>query len=118
MTEPIEPDVLKQLNNDESGAFLIPKDFVVPENVSLKRERRIKIVPVDPDSILRLFNREFQSTVMMPYGIPTDARVEAVCYEFMTDSFLLRVSHPSFPLVESGFAIPNHEGFCVVEGVK
>ena len=84
----------------------------------MEKQRRIKIIQISPDEILRIFNNQFPMVRVIPQGIPEDAKVEAVAYDFMVGAFLLRVSHPSFENIEGGCVIPKHEGNVIVEVVN
>lgn len=74
-------------------------------------ERRYKFLRIDADRILDLLNGWRQSGyVALPRlsAFPEDCRVEAVRYtgEFVPESLLLKVYHPSFPILEDNCMPP------------
>lgn len=77
-----------------------------------KRERRFRCLRVRPEDIMILLGLWFHTEfVRLPKikGLPEGYRVESVNADWATDSFLIRVSHPSFEEVEPMGTIPNFD---------
>jgi hypothetical protein len=65
-------------------------------------DRRFVVVAVEEDAVIDLFNWSQADPVRVPVieGLPYGYEVRAVHYDFVRQSFLLRVHHPTFPEVD------------------
>src|SRR5436190_23770636 len=65
-------------------------------------DRRFVVVSVEEDAVIDLFNWAQSDPVRVPVieGLPAGYEVRAVHYDFLRQSFLLRVHHPMLPEVD------------------
>jgi len=64
-------------------------------------ETRRKVIGIDPDAILAMFNSKCK-TVCLPRFKLDGMSLLGTCYEFSRDQILFKVTHPDFPEVFAG----------------
>ena len=83
----------------------------------MNREPRYKLFRIDPDLVVDMLNWNQYKQISLPInkGIPPDAVVEAINYDYAMNCFVARVYHESFDEVKKGWVIPMDSDWLEVE---